>query len=439
MKSCSENVRRAASSSLIPAGYFSRMTTTSWQLVGHPRGGFIGSRESPMQDFRLKKARRLSLPGLLLSWLIALLPTPVSAQSQSATAPSSPSASPPALTQKPLPAALGWSGQNSGVLARLSAVFFADREHGWIVGSNSVVLSTDDGGVTWKKTQLANHELLRDVVFFDMQRGFLLGEYSLFNRTDNKSPAERSFLMSTSDAGSYWRMGSLARQAALKSDFLTRYGGETLIRMQFVNDRTGWACGETGTILVTRDGGRNWKTQRAAQVRKILYGVSALDELQAWVVGAGGTALHTVDGGENWNEQTTGVTKALTAVRFLDPKRGWAVGAEGLIMTSNNGGNRWRVQASGTDEDLNDVCFVTAQEGWIAGNHGTLLHTRNGGNTWEDVSLKTRASLARLFFISPDCGWVVGTNGTIYKYQFGDASSRPAITTQESSRVNMEK
>ncbi len=380
--------------------------------------------------FCLNMTQQLLWQRLPRALLIAWLMTSWSALAQNP----SPAASPSTLAQKPLPAAPGWSAQNSGVLARLTAVFFADRDHGWIVGSNSVVLSTDDGGVTWKKTQLANHELLRDVVFFDSQRGFLLGEYSLFNRTDNKTPADRSFLMSTSDAGSYWRLGSLTRQATLKSDSLTRYGGETLIRMQFVNDRTGWACGETGTILVTSDGGRNWKTQRAAQVRKILYGVSALDELRAWMVGAGGIALRTVDGGENWNEQTTGVTKTLTSVQFLDAKRGWAVGGDGTILASNNGGNRWRGQNSGTTEDLNDVFFVTAKEGWVAGNHGTLLHTRDGGNTWEDASLKTRANLARLFFISPDCGWVVGTNGTIYKYQFGDAPSRPAITTQQSLR-----
>ncbi|HZS05738.1 MAG TPA: YCF48-related protein [Blastocatellia bacterium] len=332
---------------------------------------------------------------------------------------------------KPLPAVLKWLPQTSGVLAKLTSVFFADRDHGWIVGSNSLVLSTEDGGTTWKKTQLANHELLRDIFFFDTQRGYLVGEYSRFNRTDNKSPAERSFLMSTSDAGSYWRMADLARPSNPKTDALVRYGGETVLRIQFVSDRVGWACGETGLILLTRDGGRIWKMQRPAQVRKILYGLSALDEGMAWIVGAGGVALRTVDGGENWNEQTTGTTKALFAVRFVDAKRGWAVGADGTILVTTNGGSRWRAQASGTNEDLNDVAFVTPQEGWAAGNRGTLLHTRDGGATWEDVSLNTRSHLTRLFFVAPDCGWVVGVNGLIFKYQWSDGTQRPALSTQE--------
>ncbi|HWQ32876.1 MAG TPA: YCF48-related protein [Blastocatellia bacterium] len=337
---------------------------------------------------------------------------------------------------KTLPATLRWTAQTSGVLARLSAVFFADREHGWIVGSNSTVLSTEDGGNTWKKTQLINHELLRDVFFLDTQRGFLLGEYSLFNRTDNRSLTERSFLMSTSDAGSYWRMASLARPVSSKSDTLTRYGGEVLVRMHFASDRTGWICGETGTILATTDGGRNWKLQRAAQVRRILFGLTAIDELQAWIVGAGGVALRTIDGGENWNEQPTGTTKTLFDVHFTDARRGWAVGSGGTILATVNGGNRWRAQDSGTSEDLNDVCFVSAQEGWAAGNRGTLLHTRDGGSTWEDVSLKTRANLTRLFFIAPDCGWVVGDNGKIFKYHLSDAAPRPAINGSEQAQQN---
>jgi photosystem II stability/assembly factor-like uncharacterized protein len=333
--------------------------------------------------------------------------------------------------QKNLTPTPHWTAQTSGVLARLTSIFFTDPEHGWIVGSNSTILSTTDGGNTWKKSQLPHHELLRDVFFFDSQRGFLLGEYSLFNRTDNRVPTERSFLMSTSDAGAYWRLASLARPVYLKTDTLTRYTGETILRLHFVNDRTGWACGETGAILATRDGGRIWKLQRAAEVRRILYGLTAMNESQAWIVGAGGVALHTTDGGENWNEQTTGTSSALQDVHFTDAKRGWAVGSGGTILMTTNGGARWLAQNSGTSADLNDVCFVSDREGWAAGSRGTLLHTRDGGDTWEDESLKTRANLTRLFFNAPDSGWVVGANGVIFRYQPGDATPRPSISSQE--------
>lgn len=322
----------------------------------------------------------------------------------------------------------GWVSQNSGVLAKLMSASFADRDHGWIVGSNSTLLFTEDGGQTWKYKQLQDHEMLRSVYFLDDRRGYILGQFAIFNRLDNKFPAERAFLLSTSDAGEYWRTMTLSRPVNARTDNFTRYNGETLLRFVFVDDRTGWACGETGLILATTDGGRSWRAQRGVQARKVLYGISALDQQMAWVVGAGGVALRTVDGGQQWNEQTTGTTKQLNAVQFIDPKRGWAVGAGGTILSSVNGGNRWRLQNAETDQDLTDVFFLNSQEGWVCGRRGTLLHTTNGGVTWEDRSLQTRADLQDLFFVALDCGWVVGANGAIYKYQPVEKSPRPSLT-----------
>src|SRR5262245_66219047 len=41
---------------------------------------------------------------------------------------------------------LEWSAQSSGALSKLSGVFFVDRDHGWLVGSNGTLLATEDGG-----------------------------------------------------------------------------------------------------------------------------------------------------------------------------------------------------------------------------------------------------------------------------------------------------
>ncbi|MFN0124007.1 MAG: WD40/YVTN/BNR-like repeat-containing protein [Blastocatellia bacterium] len=355
------------------------------------------------------KTATTTIPALFLVLLCALLHAQV-----------------PEAPARPLSLTMAWDAQSSGVLARLNAVFFTSRERGWAVGSNSTVLSTDDGGATWRKTLLPNHEMLRDILFFDEQRGFLLGEYSLFNRTDNRFPTEKSFLMATTDAGEYWRVSPLARPVSVKTDQLTRYAGEIVLRMHFADARNGWACGETGLILATRDGGRTWKTQRAAQVKKILYGLSAVDASTAWTVGAGGVVLRTVDAGENWHEQTSGAAKTLYDVQFTDAKNGCAAGAGGTILITGDGGLKWRQAQAAVAEDLHDVFFLNAREGWVAGNRGALFRTRDGGETWEDYSLKTRASLQRLFFLAPDCGWVVGSNGAIYKFH-AVAAPRPGI------------
>src|SRR5262249_45875257 len=304
-----------------------------------------------------------------------------------------------------------WSAQSSGALAKLSGVFFVDRDHGWIAGSNGTLLATEDGGAKWLRQTLPERqrsEALNDVWFFNPDRGLLLGEYGLFNRKGDIDLSEKVFLLMSKDRGANWEAGTLRRPP-----------DSILLRMFFANDQLGWAVGESGTIQRTIDGGATW-TLQDAPTRKLLYDVAAIDDNHAWAVGAVGTILRTVDGGRNWDEQSSGVTEALRAVHFVDRQRGWAVGAKGTIISTANGGARWRRQTSAVELNLNDVVFLKAKdgpmEGWIAGDRGLLLHTTDGGATWENVELSAHANLLRLFFAAPDCGWVVGTSGAIFKY-----------------------
>ncbi len=308
-----------------------------------------------------------------------------------------------------------WSTQDSGVLSRLLGVFFADRNQGWIVGSNGLLMSTSDGGAKWERQTITSREVLRDIYFFDPQRGFVMGEYTIFNRPAGNMPLHRSFLLSSSDSGKNWNEASFLDED-LKPDDPKRYNGLGILRMIFVDDRTGWACGEAGLMIVTRNSGQTWQRQ-PLPINKLFFDVSALDESNAWTVGGGGAILRTVDGGKNWNEQISGVTKTLRGVHFADSKRGWAVGSGGTIISTSNGGNRWQIQNSGTEENLNTIIFTSKSEGWIAGDRGVLLHTKDAGAHWERAPIKTRTNFTRFYFIAPDCGWVVGANGTIFKYQ----------------------
>ncbi|MGE0127192.1 MAG: WD40/YVTN/BNR-like repeat-containing protein [Blastocatellales bacterium] len=338
-----------------------------------------------------------------------------------------------------------WGAQSSGVLSKLSGVYFVDRNRGWVVGSNGTLLVTEDGGVKWRRQELPErqkNEALNDVWFLNSGRGLLLGEYGIFNRKAGADWSERIFLLTSNDRGANWEAGALARlpikqpigQPESVSSKKTNEGIEVLkpeqrpsdpilLRMVFANDQTGWAVGEAGTIQSTDDGGATWRMQEASE-RKLLYDVAAIDGKQAWAVGAGGTILRTVDGGRNWKGQSSGAAQTLRGVHFIDAKRGWAVGAKGTIITTINGGGRWHRQTSNVELNLNDIFFVNAKEGskeepkegWIAGDRGLLLHTTDGGATWESVGLSTHANLSRLFFVAPDYGWVVGTSGAIFKY-----------------------
>jgi photosystem II stability/assembly factor-like uncharacterized protein len=341
--------------------------------------------------------------------------------------------------------AFTWKTQKSGVFSRFSAVFFVDRQRGWIVGSNGTMIATEDGGQTWQKQVLPERqkrEVLRDVWYIKKEDAtdyiLLLGEYGIVNPRGVYNITDRTFALYGPGQEESWREAELARQPYRRPDKILgrmkiddagrvqvkdpddyqetlRTPEPVLLRVSFVNNRVGWACGESGAIQSTADGGISWRLQYA-QTRKLLYDVSAIDEMEAWVVGAGGTILHTADGGQRWDPQKSGLSEALRGVHFVDSELGWAVGANGKIISTADGGKYWRLNHSGTTKNLNDVFFLNAREGWAAGDNGTLLHTRNGGVTWEDDTQETHANFTRLFFIAPDCGWVVGNNGVIFKY-----------------------
>ncbi len=339
----------------------------------------------------------------------------------------------------------GWSVQKSGVLSRLSSVFFVDRSRGWVVGSNGTLLETDDGGRKWRRRALPERqkrEMVRDIwsVKDDevRQRLYLLGQYGMIDPRGFYNITDRVFFLISSNNEEGWAPGSTARQPVRRPDKVlgrievTEAGqiqvkesdsySETLrnpepvlLRMFFIDNRVGWTIGESGTIQMTKDGGANWTLQYAA-TRKLFYDVMATSAMEAWIVGAGGTILHTNNGGQFWKEEISGITDDLLAVHFIDSRRGWAVGKNGTIISTINGGASWRVKRSNSKINLNDVTFVKPAEGWIAGDDGILLHTVDGGETWEEVVMETHGNLNRLFFVAPDCGWVVGTSGVIFKY-----------------------
>jgi hypothetical protein len=101
----------------------------------------------------------------------------------------------------------------------------------------------------------------------------------------------------------------------------------------------------------------------------------AADGQRGWAVGEDGTILATKNGGETWQAQTSGTTKSLYSVQFAaDGQRGWAVGQDGTILATKNGGETWQAQTSGTTKSLSSVQFAAdGQRGWAVGQDGTIL------------------------------------------------------------------
>src|SRR3989440_6819586 len=138
-----------------------------------------------------------------------------------------------------------WTRQPSGTMAWLHSVYFLDRNQGWVAGSNGTLLTTTDGGTTWKKLSTLTKDTLQDVYFADQEVGWLIATGDILKLKTNE-PA--SYLLKTEDGGTTWSQVLL-----ISPDMNARLG-----RLVFADPQHGWAFGETGVVFGTRDGGAHW-------------------------------------------------------------------------------------------------------------------------------------------------------------------------------------
>lgn len=317
-------------------------------------------------------------------------------------------------------AAGAWTPQKSGTLAWLRAVYFVDAARGWAAGGKGALLSTADGGRTWRARPRPTTDNLLDIFFTDARTGWLVCERNVYDLARSEWP--RSYLLKTEDGGDSW---SRVVASAEDADVL-------LTRVLFVDARRGWVFGELGALYSTGDGGATWERQRVPTQRRLL-GASFLDAAQGWLVGAGGMILQTSNGGSIWRSAQVPATASaparLNAVSFADARRGWAVGPGGLVLSTADGGRTWVRQNSNTAADLSDVKFFDASEGWAVGAEGTVLHTTDGGAAWGTEPSGTRHPLERISFVGRTRGWAVGFGGTIIAYT-PSADAPPKMKTQ---------
>jgi photosystem II stability/assembly factor-like uncharacterized protein len=198
-----------------------------------------------------------------------------------------------------------------GAELELYSIRFSGKKKGWIVGSvsrrdvvvDSLLIYTDDGGVSWLRRRAPSREELIHVDFTSDQRGWAVGASGT--------------ILHTADGGESWTVQRSGTNA-------------TLYHVDFRNERVGWAVGERGTILRTTDGGESWFPVNAP-VRSTLLSVQFVGEDQGWIVGRGGTILRSDDGGKTWLSQESRTKQNLYAL-FVDKKNGWAVGGDGTVL-----------------------------------------------------------------------------------------------------------
>jgi len=304
-----------------------------------------------------------------------------------------------------------WVKQKSNSLAWFHDVYFLENK-GWIAGSGGTLLTTFDGGKTWKQEKSFTEDNIRQIYFTSENDGWLLCERDIYS-LGSSAP---SYLLKTSDGGANWQ------RIEFNSD-----RRERIAKIFFNQKGAGAAIGERGAYFLLQDDKKTWK-KLPSPVRYLMLDGVFTDDLQGAMVGAGGTIFFTEDAGWSWNKSNVPDNShvKLNSVFFINQKAGWTVGTHGKIYQTINGGKVWREQNSTTAKDLTDVFFNNTAEGWAVGEEGLILHTTTAGNIWTIVEAKAKHRLEKIFFVGKQ-GWAVGFGGTILSYNEGAAKNDASV------------
>lgn len=309
-----------------------------------------------------------------------------------------------------------WVKQNTNSFAWFKDVFFVNQNVGWIVGTDGVMISTENGGQTWIQHKKFTTDAFVQIHFLNETTGWLLCERNIYARGANAT----SYLRKTTDGGRTWE----------KIEFQDG-GRERITKMLFNPDGRATAFGEGGVFYKLQEDRVSWKKSQTAIHYLLLDGAFSDDTVGA-IVGTGGTILFTEDSGLTWDKATLlgDIDTRFNAVYFAGKKGAWAVGSRGRIFRSNGGGRLWRQQESTVTANLNDVFFTSPTSGWAVGDNGIIVRTRDGGNTWFDMASKTTHRLEKVVF-SGGRGWAIGFGGTVLIYDEGvrdpDPGSKPVL------------
>ncbi|MBD2778749.1 photosynthesis system II assembly factor Ycf48 [Iningainema tapete] len=287
--------------------------------------------------------------------------------------------------------------------------FTDDPKHGYIVGSNSTLLETQDGGATWKPVELGlNEQKYRfNSISFVGKQGWIVGEPSLMLLSNDEGHSWTRVLLSEKLPGNPISIVALGKNSAEMAT-------------------------DVGAIYKTTDGGKNWKAQ-VEQAVGVVRNLKRSSDGKYVAVSAKGNFYSTWEPGQNaWVPHNRNSSRRVENMGFTGAGQMWMLARGGQIQFSDPAKpEEWQkaeFPEFATSWGLLDMAYRTPEEVWLGGGSGNLLRSGDGGKTWEkdrDVEA-VPANFYKIVFLNQDKGFIIGDHGILLKYQpTVEAASQP--------------
>lgn len=196
-----------------------------------------------------------------------------------------------------------------------------------------------------------------------------------------------------------------------------------LRNIKAVNDQVLWACGLSGVVIKSTDGGVNWTLLTSPDPTFDNLHMDAIDANTAWVTGTVGSSLDaaiwkTTDGGATWTQQFRDATTFSDGVKFFDANNGVsyfdpAPPNEWIVLTTSDGGAHWNkvpqtnlppADGANGEYGLATALFIYGQNyAWFTAYSNVdsrVYYSTDKGLTWgKSDPLLTTASSGSLYIL----------------------------------------
>lgn len=204
-----------------------------------------------------------------------------------------------------------WTQVPNPSRATLTAVDFADPDHGWAVGWDAVILHTADGGQSWQLQYFrpSLERPLLDVLALSSEHAVAVGA--------------RGLLLVTRNGGRHWT------RVKPKFDPQAKWHLSAITQLQ---DGTLFIAGEKGTLGYSSDAGKTWKAL-ASPYPGPLFDAAPIGAHGVLIAGLQGNVYCTPAPGKPWHEIDIGTGATIMGATQVSGNRIVLAGQNGIIRS----------------------------------------------------------------------------------------------------------
>ncbi len=129
-----------------------------------------------------------------------------------------------------------------------------------------------------------------------------------------------------------WYSSNVAQKGDFGEETISH--GIKLYSISFFDSNIGLADSFYGDVLITTNGGKNWKVLTGIELEK-MKDTTTKDAENSWSVDIYCDVMQSTDGGENWTPYPKKKEEHFCAVYFKDENTGWKVAEEFLHKVVN--------------------------------------------------------------------------------------------------------